>query len=218
MKLSSRIIRKIGLLFKLSFVGRYQYKFYEDGGDLALRYNYELSKDSIVFDLGSYKGEFIDNIMFDSIKIHAFEIDATAYEFLINKYKNNPAVVVNDFGLGDREIYGCSGGKGAGNFLKENITGKLLVKKFETYCEYSEIKEIELIKINIEGFEYDLIEYLDNIGYLNKIKYLQIQPHDFVENSLDKLLNMHRILSKTHRLQKSYPFVWDFWEKINAEI
>ena len=45
------------------------------------------------------------------------------------------------------------------------------------------------------------------------INHIQIQPHDFDNESLNNLLELHRNLHKTHKLKLSYPFVWDFWER-----
>ena len=53
---------------------------------------------------------------------------------------------------------------------------------------------------------------MDEIGFLSNIESIQVQPHDFDNNATKKLLNMHRILHKTHTLKLSYPFVWDFWQ------
>ncbi len=75
------------------------------------------------------------------------------------------------------------------------------------------INNIELLKINIEGAEYDLLKYLYEKNFLPKINHIQIQPHDFENESLGNLLELHRNLHKTHNLKLSYPFVWDFWQR-----
>lgn len=60
------------------------------------------------------------------------------------------------------------------------------------------IEKVDLMKINIEGGEYNLVGKLIDSGLIEKIKYLQIQFHDFVENSEEKRENLRSQLTKAH--------------------
>lgn len=73
------------------------------------------------------------------------------------------------------------------------------------------IKHIDLIKINIEGGEYDLLEHLLDANFVEQIENLQIQFHDFVENASARMKKIQNRLEKTHYLTYHYPFVWDNW-------
>jgi FkbM family methyltransferase len=210
MNIFQRIVRKLGIVLRLNYVGIYQNKFKLDGGD-NLRYLYQLKDAATIFDLGAFEGEFISNIYRPGYKIYAFEINSEKIHLLKDKFSK--LAKINGFGLGSEELRGCNVNNGPGNYLKMTDSGDILIKKFDEYCSEQGILEIDLLKINIEGAEFDLVKYLDQIGYISRVNYIQIQPHDFVENSMDKLLEMHRILNKTHDLQKSYPFVWDFWAR-----
>lgn len=217
MKFRQRLIRKIGLLLNLNAVGIYQRKWVKDGGDSLLRYNFVLpNPDIIVFDLGAFNGEFIDNIhnKFQTATIYAFETNINQVEFLSAKYKHKPSVIVNEFGLGSDEISGLVVGSGPGSKLVPSEHGSILIKKFSEYIDAHDIKNIDVLKINIEGPEYELVEHIINSNMISRINYLQIQFHDFVDESLVKLLMMHRLLSKTHALEFSYPFVWDQWKRL----
>ena len=37
-------------------------KWYADGGDYALRFNYDLNEESVVFDLGGYEGQWASDL------------------------------------------------------------------------------------------------------------------------------------------------------------
>ena len=73
------------------------------------------------------------------------------------------------------------------------------------------ITRIDLIKINIEGGEYDLLENLIGEGIINKIVNIQVQFHDFVPNAYVRMKNIQEELSKTHELTYQYEFVWENW-------
>jgi len=211
MNLFKRITRKIGIILCLNYVGLYQKKFYATGGDKKNRYNYKLKKGSIVFDLGSFRGEFLDNVYNKNNTYYLFEINLRNFNFLKEKYKNYKNVYIFPYGLGPDNLKGFSSGDGAGGKFLNNKKGQILIRKFDDFCKSNKIRKIELLKINIEGAEYDLVKFLDHINFLSNINYIQVQPHDFEENSLDLILENHRLLSKTHDLDLSYPFVWDFW-------
>lgn len=67
------------------------------------------------------------------------------------------------------------------------------------------------MKINIEGGEYNLVKKLIDSDLIEKIKYLQIQFHNFVENSEQKRQNLRFKLTRTHIEMWNYEFVWESW-------
>ena len=106
MNFLKRITRKIGIIFCLNYVGLYQKKFYASGGDKKNRYNYSLKKGSIVFDLGSFRGEFIDNIYAENNIYFLFEINEKNFNFLRDKYKHYKNVHIFPYGLGANNLKG----------------------------------------------------------------------------------------------------------------
>ena len=71
------------------------------------------------------------------------------------------------------------------------------------------------MSINIEGAEYDVLSNLIKTGNIEKIKFLQVQFHDFMPNSKVLREVILRQLKKTHKLRFSYPFVWESFSRIN---
>jgi FkbM family methyltransferase len=211
MKLSKKILRKLGIVFNLNTVGRAQRAWVTAGGDDALRYNAELSSGDIVFDLGGYEGEFTSRMMKDGVQFHIFEISPVMIDLLNTTFKSSPMVSVHPFGLGHKNIQGRSVGSGSGAGFMPDESDNILIRDFVEFVDELAIDRIDLLKVNIEGPAYDLIEHLDRAGILQNIHELQIQAHDFEDDCFDRLLSMHRILSKTHRLVSSHTFVWDFW-------
>ena len=217
MKLSKRILRKLGIIFNLNVVGRAQRAWWAAGGDDAFRYNTRLKPGDIVFDLGGYEGEFCARMMQDEVQFHIFEINPVMVELLNKKFQSSHNVSVHPFGLGHKNISGRPVGSGAGASFTSDESNSIIIKDFMEFLSEIGVDKITLLKINIEGAEYDLVEYLDRSRALHNIKELQIQPHDFEEDCFDRLLRMHRTLSKTHRLVSGHTFVWDFWVRHDHE-
>ena len=77
------------------------------------------------------------------------------------------------------------------------------------------IKHIGLMKINIEGAEYDLLVHLIETSYIGRINNIQIQFHDFVKDAEKRMIEIEEKLAKTHKLTYQYPFVWENWKAID---
>ena len=75
------------------------------------------------------------------------------------------------------------------------------------------VKKIDLIKINIEGGEYDLLDHILEIGFVENIENLQIQFHNFVENSDSRMETIQTKLSQTHKPTYQYKYVWENWKR-----
>ena len=73
------------------------------------------------------------------------------------------------------------------------------------------IERIDLIKINIEGGEYDLLPAIIDSGLIKRIKYIQVQFHNFDIGAADARFRIRRS-RKTHRgcgIMNSYGESWE---------
>ena len=71
-----------------------------------------------------------------------------------------------------------------------------------------------MIKINIEGSEYDLLEHLIETYFIANIGNIQVQFHNFIDNAKERMRNIQTNLAKTHKLTYQYEFVWENWKLI----
>ena len=62
---------------------------------------------------------------------------------------------------------------------------KIKIKKITDVIKELNIDKIDLMKINIEGGEYDLLFYLIEKKLIYKIDNIQIQFHNFVQEAKD---------------------------------
>ena len=75
--------------------------------------------------------------------------------------------------------------------------------------------EVALCKINIEGGEYELLQYIISKGLMKNIKNLQVQFHYIEGKDCEKMYSViEGLLSLTHRQTWRFPFVWENWERL----
>ena len=68
------------------------------------------------------------------------------------------------------------------------------------------------MKINVEGCEYEILNRLISTGLISIIDNIQVQFHNFVEDSKSLKDKISRDLIKTHRLTYQYEFIWENWK------
>lgn len=75
------------------------------------------------------------------------------------------------------------------------------------------ILEVELLKLNIEGGEYDLLDRLIDTGYIERVGSIVVQFHEWFEDAYARRRRIHRGLARTHTIDWDYPFVWERWTR-----
>ena len=73
-------------------------------GKEELRYDYDLNSNSVVFDLGGYKGEWTSQIFsMYSCTVYIFEPVKKYYEGIMSRFARNDFIKVFQFGLGSKD-------------------------------------------------------------------------------------------------------------------
>ena len=188
-------------------------------GDNKASLNYPIKQDSVVFDIGAYKGSLSKKVFKKfQCQLYLFEPLKEEYEYLKKYFQNKSEdVKVFNFGLldNDDEIY-FSDIFGASSIYERpegNLTIKVKMKSFKSFVEENSIDSIDLIYMNIEGSEYKLLSEIINTGYIENINFLQIQFHTFINESKELRRTLRKKLRRTHRCIFNYPFLWEAWEK-----
>ena len=195
------------------------YRFIDDGYDSILYKDLDLNEESVVFDVGGFKGEFIEEITkLNNCLIYSFEPIEEYFNQIYNKYKNNSRIRVFKFGLGQDNCEFLISKTGASssfhNENTKNINSELaLIKSATEFIHNNNIKKIDLIKINIEGSEYDLLESITrDMNIIKNIGTFLIQFHDFVDDAIERRKEIQQKLSDTHTKIFDYPFIWEKWK------
>ena len=187
----------------------------KDDGD-KLRYKYNLNSNSIVFDLGGYIGQWTNDIYSRyNCNIFVFEPVESFYKNINKRFEGNNKIKVFNFGLSDENKEADISIKedASSLYAKGGKNAKIKLVKASDFIKEKNIKKIDLMKINIEGGEYDLMEEIISSGTINQIENIQIQFHHFIDNAEKRMKEIQTKLEKTHHTTFQYKFVWENWEK-----
>ncbi len=190
-------------------------RFRRAGGE-KLRSEYILKDDDIVFDLGGYRGDWTASLPNPDCQVYLFEPVKEFAEYCKERFAKRPNIHCFNIGL-DATTH-------AGHISHEDDASSLYHKEgeveaadfvdIEEFMDDHGIERVKLIKMNIEGGEYDILEKLIRDGRIRVFENIQIQFHDIPE--IDSENRMYRIwdkLSKTHVVTWSFrPYIHENWE------
>ncbi|WP_051205226.1 FkbM family methyltransferase [Salinimicrobium xinjiangense] len=136
-----------------------------------------------VFDVGANTGQtaVIYNEKFPEATIYSFEPVRKTFLELVKNTKNNKRIVCNNLAFGDRkesiEINLYEGGSSNLNSLKKEVMSTndhlketIKVTTGDIFCEENNISEIDLLKIDTEGYEIKVLEGFSRMISESKIK------------------------------------------------
>lgn len=185
-----------------------------DGGDERFRYDFDLCSDSLVFDLGGYKGQWASDIYARyNCRILVFEPAVSFANKIKARFSKNKSIEVFPVALGasKREEFIAMGEDGSSVFGKADIKEAVQFEDVNSFFEQHKIATVDLMKINIEGGEYELLTRLIDTGLIIRVKQIQVQFHDISKQAEIDMHNLRKKLSLTHNCTFNYPFVWENW-------
>lgn len=189
-------------------------RFFREKGE-ARRLDYPLGPDSVVVDLGGYVGDFAQAIheRYGSV-VHAFEPMPKFAEQARARFSGNDKVRIYGFGLGAEDgSFALSDDGPASSFVELGKTHRhqvCEVRAIAPVLRELNIDKIDLMKINIEGGEYDVLPALIDAGRLPDIRHLQIQFHTTGDYEANRDA-IRAVLEATHSERWCYKFVWESW-------
>ena len=175
-------------------------RWWADGGDEGLRYDYNLKSDSLVIDLGGYKGQWASDMYARyNCRVLVFEPVKSFADNIERRFKNNPRIEVFCLALGKsrrQEIIAVSA-DGSSVFRDAPDKETIQFEDVAVFIAEHNIDDIGLMKVNIEGGEYELMPRLFESGLVKRIKHIQIQFHDVESGSETRMKEICNELSKT---------------------
>jgi len=175
----------------------------------------ELGPSSVVFDLGGYKGQWASDIFAKHLcNIHVFEPHPKFVNNIKQRFNINKQIWVYDFGLSskDQQVTFAADAESTSMFKTGKERVEVQLKCAKTFITEGGFEQIDLMKINIEGGEYELLEHLIEAQLINKIKNIQVQFHHFIPQAESRMNNIHKALEKTHNLTYQFKFLWENWQ------
>lgn len=167
----------------------------------------DLNRECTVLDIGANIGHFSMTLgtLFPRCKLFAFEANPEIFDYLGRNTALLPNVKIMNTAIGPRgklPFYYLTGRSASGSFLKENIGTRSqgdvrtleidVVELTPEYCRSQGIPhEFDLIKIDVEGFEYQVLGALRGI----QTKFLYVEFSNASARQCDYELNdlFHRI-------------------------
>jgi FkbM family methyltransferase len=150
-----------------------------------------ISRKKVAIDVGSNVGLFTEFCLDSGFeKVYSIEPNPLAANEFRKMHSDNPNVIFEEIALtGDGEDVSLSvdPGNTLVSSIAKTISNNTVLVKSETLNSLIErVGEIDLLKIDIEGAEYDLIEVTD-IGLLAKANNIILEFHDNNDGRVNKL-------------------------------
>lgn len=189
-------------------------KWFQDDCNNTHALNYDISENSTVVDLGGFHGLWADMIIAKyNPYVVLVEPIPQFFEFLKEKFKNNPKVSVLNYGVStsNRKDILYLNGDGTSKFIN---TAKAVDVEFITIVELlTKINKtsVDLMQINIEGEEFPLLEKMIEDGSILFFKNIQIQYHSYIENCISRRVLIQNKMSEYFDKKYDYPFVFEGW-------
>jgi len=189
-------------------------KWFENKGDYTHRLNYNLNEDSVVFDLGGYEGWFVEQMVNKfNCNVYCFEPLQKFSAIIEKKFIGNNKVHVYTMGISNeikKSIIYLNKDASSTN-IKNGKAIEIKLTRIDKIMSENNIKFVDLIKLNIEGDEYDVLDYIINNQIQENFGDIQVQFHK-IGNFQERYNNIKKELEKTHELTYYYPFVWENWK------
>lgn len=192
-------------------------RFLKDGGDDLLYQLPELGRGMLVLDVGAYHGEWSlkVNEKFGS-KIHAYEPHPGAFEVLCKKLGDSNEITPFKKGLGSSSGFVELSDDENSSSLYRNKRGEksISVELIDVAKVVASAPggEIGLMKLNVEGAEYEILHRLISQSLIEKIRLIQIQWHHIDSESPNLKERLTEKLSESHAIEWSYEWTWELWK------
>lgn len=187
-----------------------------DNGDETLRLDYPLTADSVVLDVGGYKGQWASDINGRyRCRVFVFEPVPEFAQRIQARFAGNPAITVYPAALtaSGQCGYFVVAGDASSAFLANGPRQECSAMTLPQFLRESGVTTIDLMKLNIEGGEYELLEGMLDSGLASTVRHFQIQFHDIAPDSRQRMEAIRARLATTHTQQWCYEFVWEGWTR-----
>ena len=154
----------------------------------------------VIFDVGAHIGNFsiASNVFYKDCKVYSFEPVKSTFDILSFNIANYVNIKVFNIALGKENkrdvMFFSNSEKDRSSFFKDNIlnqenlnTQEIEIKTISSIVKEFDILVIDILKIDVEGFEYEVIEGASDI--LNRVKFVIVEnhlkdhPHNFAKIS-----------------------------------
>jgi hypothetical protein len=122
---------------------------------------------------------------------------------------------VFEYGLGgaDRTVALGLAGPGSSVYEPDGMFGTAHARVRDVVSVLDElgIDTVDLLKVNIEGAEFELFERLITAGRLGRMRQVSVQFHEWHPKAHARRAAIRRALRVDHDEVWCYPWIWELW-------
>ncbi len=176
----------------------------------------DIDEHGVALDLGAYVGGWSKRMAERyGCTIYAFEPSPGPAAKAAADLEAFPKVTVLPFALGaaDHTAQLARDGPGSSLFGGKGQYGhvEVHVRDIVEVLDELGIERVDVLKVNIEGAEYDLLDRLAEARWFPRVRTLSVQFHEWHPNAHGRRRRLRRTLHATHDNVWTYPWVWELW-------
>jgi len=183
-----------------------------------LRARYDLSPSSHVMDLGGFRGDWTALIVERyGCQVDVFEPVPQFARRLQERFAGNGKVKVHPFGIaGSTRVARMTVDDDSSSIVGTGPGPEVSLVQLAEFLQHEGIATVDLMKINIEGAEFEVLDHMIEAGIVTRVRDIQVQFHAVVANAAERMVDIQRRLSATHRRTFQYPWTWENWRLKSA--
>lgn len=188
--------------------------------DPGIMYTFDnLAPGELAVDVGAFEGRWSSEVVSRyGCDIDAFELSGEFFGVLHDVAAEHPQVRVREYGLGGRDETVRVSRTNMGSSVFVNPVSGEDVEWVDAHIRdvaavWYELgwDRVAVMKMNIEGGEYDLLERLIDTGLHKRVDCLFIQFHEWIPDAYARRRKIRKALGATHDEVWCYPWVWEKW-------
>lgn len=189
--------------------------------DPGIMYTFDLGPDDLAVDVGAFEGKWSREVTARTpCRIDAFELSPEFFGVLHEVAEDIDGMRVFEYGLGgsNETVQISRNHLGSSVFETPRTTAdtEWLEGQLRDVAQvWDELgwDRIAVLKLNIEGGEYDLLDRLIETGLIARVDCLFVQFHEWIPDAYPRRRAIRRALRATHDVQWSYDWVWEKWQR-----
>ena len=194
--------------------------FYIADKEDNIRTTYPLNEGSVVWDVGAYDGSWARQMhKLYGCAVVCFEPVQSCFAKLKENVGHIEKITLLNVGLknktGFTDIYVDGDSSSLYNIPKgpHTIEHIQVMSVVEAVGERHDLGRVGLLKMNIEGDEYEVLDALIDADMVDRFDHFQIQFHRDVPDHAIRRESIVNSLKKTHNRDWNYDYVWESWSR-----
>ncbi len=178
----------------------------------------EFKHEGIVLDIGAYLGEYTEKIRKKNPRLTfwLYEPIPEYFKVCVIRFKDKENVVIQQKAVsadGRNLMMQTDGLRSRQDSINSLNSSRVISINIQTI--FDSVTEIELMKMNIEGMEYECLEQLISTDSVVKAKQLLIQFHNFEDEAHHRRELLRTQIAKKFVNVYAYDWIWELWIRKN---